>query len=121
MKTPSIFYHQNACLQSRRLFLNHTDCTTLRTTVFTAFAMVAFASNSILCRSALQNAVIDPAGFTALRLISGALVLWLLSICGAIKPDKRIAASGSWVSAAMLFLYAVAFSFAFVRLQAESK
>jgi hypothetical protein len=80
--------------------------------------MTAFAANSILCRKALGEAAIDPAGFTTLRLASGAFVLWLLIIFGAIKRDDRRRSSGSWVSAAMLFLYAVAFSFAFVRLQA---
>lgn len=47
----------------------------LRTWGLTALAMVAFASNSLLCRAALRGAEIDPASFTALRLVAGALVL----------------------------------------------
>jgi FAD/FMN-containing dehydrogenase len=42
----------NACVLSRRNFIRHTDCVWLRTLVFTCFAMVAFAANSILCRLA---------------------------------------------------------------------
>lgn len=98
--------------------MQHADCTWLRTLVYTSFAVTAFAANSILCRFALGAAAIDPASFTTLRLVSGALVLWLLTVFGTIKPDGRTRSSGSWVSAAVLFLYAVAFSFAFVRLQA---
>ena len=44
----------------------------------TALAMLAFAANSLLCRLALRDTAIDPAGFTLIRLVSGALVLWLL-------------------------------------------
>jgi drug/metabolite transporter (DMT)-like permease len=118
MNTLSIPRDRNACVHSKQRFLQHADCAWLRSLVYTSFAMVAFAANSILCRLALGEAAIDPAGFTALRLVSGALVLWLLTIFGTIKRDTRTGSSGSWVSAAMLFLYAVAFSFAYVRLQA---
>jgi drug/metabolite transporter (DMT)-like permease len=106
------------CLRSKHLFLRHADCAWLRTTIFTTFAMAAFATNSIICRLALSSAVIDPAGFTAVRLVSGALVLWLLAVSGAIKGQGRTRSSGSWLSAAMLFIYALCFSFAFVHLQA---
>ena len=46
--------------------------------VWTAVAMLAFAANSLLCRLALHRTDIDAATFTALRLASGGLVLWLL-------------------------------------------
>jgi drug/metabolite transporter (DMT)-like permease len=118
MKTLSILANQNSCLQSKAHFMRHANCAALRTAIFTSFAMVAFAANSILCRKALGTAAIDPAGFTALRLASGALVLGVLVLSGAIRRSGAARSSGSWVSAAMLFLYAVAFSFAFVRLQA---
>jgi drug/metabolite transporter (DMT)-like permease len=118
MKTLSILPNQNICLQSKVHFMRHANCAGLRTAIYTSFAMVAFAANSILCRKALGSAAIDPAGFTALRLASGALVLGVLVLSGAIRRSGAARSSGSWVSAAMLFLYAVAFSFAFVRLQA---
>lgn len=42
---------------------------------YTAFALVAFAFNSILCRLALRGEEADAAGFTAVRLASGAVAL----------------------------------------------
>jgi drug/metabolite transporter (DMT)-like permease len=77
--------------------------------------LVAFAANSVLCRLALGEGVIDPAGFTVLRLVSGAATLWLIVITtnSGSASDER----GSWASAAWLFLYAAAFSFAYVVLE----
>jgi hypothetical protein len=49
-----------------------------RTALLTTFAMLAFASNSLLCRIALRDTSIDAASFTSIRLASGALVLWVL-------------------------------------------
>src|ERR1700730_2035383 len=40
--------------------------------------MIAFASNSLLCRAALQRTSIDAASFTFIRIFSGAVALWLL-------------------------------------------
>lgn len=48
-----------------------------RIAVLTSLAMIAFAGNSLLCRAALKHTSIDAASFTAIRLISGAIVLWL--------------------------------------------
>ncbi len=49
----------------------------LRTLGLTAFAMLAFAGNSVLCRLALKDETIDPAGYTLVRLIAGAVLLAL--------------------------------------------
>ena len=88
----------------------------MHTILLTAFALIAFAANSILCRMALGNGAIDPASFSTVRLVSGAVVLWLIVKASPnVKADKH---SGSWWSASMLFLYAVAFSFAYVSLNA---
>lgn len=76
----------------------------------TALTMVAFAANSVLCRLALQTTPIDPATFTAVRLATGALTLW------AVVRLRHGRAGGSWASAAALFVYAAAFSFAYVGL-----
>jgi drug/metabolite transporter (DMT)-like permease len=94
-----------------------------RSHTFTAIAatvtsMLAFAGNSILCRLALASGAIDPASFTAIRLISGAIALVL--ICIAVRRDAANAKRGSWLAAAMLFLYAVCFSYAYVSLGAAS-
>jgi drug/metabolite transporter (DMT)-like permease len=46
--------------------------------ILTLLAMIAFASNSLLCRAALKKSGIDPATFTLLRIFSGAAALWLV-------------------------------------------
>lgn len=86
----------------------------LRLTGLTAFAMTAFAANSLLCRLALRDGHIDPASFTSLRLVSGALALGLLVRLG--RPSRGW--GGNWVSALALFAYAAAFSFAYLGLTA---
>jgi len=82
----------------------------------TAVAMLAFAGNSLLCRLALRAAHIDAASFTSVRLVSGAVTLWLL--VGLRGGAARLA--GSWGSAAALFAYAIAFSYAYVSLPAST-
>lgn len=77
-------------------------------------AMVAFASNSVLCRLALTSTQIDPASFTSLRLISGSVMLWLLLYR---RPRTQVVA-GSWLSAGALFAYAAGFSYAYRGLSA---
>lgn len=89
----------------------------MRTAALTAAALVGFAANSILCRMALQPRLVDAATFTTIRLVSGALVLLVLD--RALRGSERAARSGgSWASAAALFAYAAAFSFAYVRIGA---
>jgi drug/metabolite transporter (DMT)-like permease len=89
----------------------------VRTASLTALALVAFAANSLLGRLALGEAQIDAASYTSLRLLSGAATLWAiaaLSVAGSGGPRR----GGHWASAVMLFLYAVAFSFAYLSLDA---
>lgn len=84
--------------------------------VLTTLAMLAFAGNSIICRMALQEGAIDAASFSNIRLLSGALALLIiLSLKSSVNKIKQ---SGSWLSALMLFLYALAFSYAYVDLGA---
>ncbi|NMG50371.1 EamA family transporter [Azoarcus communis] len=85
-----------------------------RVLLLTVVAMLAFAANSLLCRIALRETGIDAASFTTLRIASGALVLWL--IVRARRGD--IGRQGSWGSAAALFVYAAAFSYAYLSLPA---
>jgi drug/metabolite transporter (DMT)-like permease len=82
----------------------------------TALAMLAFAGNSLLCRLALADATIDPASFTALRLASGAAMLLL--VLSLTQRRKATTGHGSWLSALMLFVYAVCFSYAYITLSA---
>lgn len=87
---------------------------TARTLMLTVLAMLAFAGNSLLCRAALRDSQIDPTSFTALRLLSGALTLWLLLYL----RKGPSAASGNWYGALALFIYAAAFSYAYLHLDA---
>ncbi|MES2412615.1 MAG: DMT family transporter [Pseudomonadota bacterium] len=80
----------------------------------TVLAMLAFAGNSLLCRLALKTTGIDAASFTALRLVSGALVLY------AIVRQRGTTGTGSWLSALALFVYAAAFSLAYIQLSAAT-
>lgn len=86
-----------------------------RVATLTGLALVAFAGNSILCRMALGGRLMDPAGFTAVRLASGAVTLWLL-LAGRDGGAPRL--QGHWASAAALFTYAAAFSLAYLSLSA---
>jgi len=82
--------------------------------VLTLLAMIAFASNSLLCRAALKHTGIDAASFTLVRIFSGAAALWL------VMKMRRTSwkEAGNWISALALFVYAAAFSFAYVDLAA---
>lgn len=84
----------------------------VRTLLATALAMLAFAGNSLLCRLALRDTALDPASFTGVRLLAGALTLWLLLRLGS-QPAKK---GGSWAGACALFVYAAGFSFAYRQL-----
>jgi drug/metabolite transporter (DMT)-like permease len=84
--------------------------------LYTLIAMVAFASNSLLNRLALGQESIDAVSYTAIRLIAGALTLWLISSLKRNSEAPKV--RGNWISAAMLFLYAITFSFAYLSLSA---
>ncbi len=84
----------------------------LRAGLLTALALAAFASNSILCRLALREEQIDAASFTTIRLVSGAIALWLLF---SLRSKQK--GAGNAISGFMLALYAIAFSFAYVSLE----
>jgi len=83
-----------------------------RPLLLTALAMLVFAGNSLLCRLALRETAIDAASFTAIRLVSGALTLWLLLRLRTARQPM----AGNWPGALALFAYAAAFSFAYLQL-----
>jgi len=87
-----------------------------RVVALTALAMVAFAGNSLLCRQALSGTGIDAASFTTIRLLAGALALWLLVVL----TTRRAGLGGNWPSALALFAYAAGFSFAYRDLSAAT-
>ncbi len=84
--------------------------------LLTVLAMIAFAGNSLLCRAALKHTTIDPVSFTTVRMLSGAIALWLLVRMRAGTHAHR----GNWISAFALFAYAAAFSWAYVNLSAAT-
>jgi threonine/homoserine efflux transporter RhtA len=79
----------------------------LRLAILTLLALTSFAANSILGRVALRDGAIDAASFTALRIVSGALMLALLL---RLRGGRL---GGDWFGAAALAAYAVTFSFAY--------
>ncbi len=84
----------------------------IRLVLLTLAALVAFAANSVLARLALRAGAIDPASYSAIRLATGALMLALIVAAHGRRPG----AAGHWRGAALLALYAVPFSFAYVAL-----
>ena len=89
--------------------------TASKTFGYTFLALIAFAGNSLICRIALKESAIEPAMFTGIRLISGAIVLILIVFLTNKSGKKK--SKGSWFSATMLFMYAAAFSYAYVSLE----
>ncbi len=127
--------------------------------MLTLLAIIAFASNSLLCRAALKQTTVDAATFTFVRIFSGAAALWLIVKMRRRSVVERTARplvdgseirvkfpppqsypkgrgdpfslrektrmrvlswkdAGNWWSALALFIYAAAFSFAYVDLSA---
>lgn len=86
------------------------------------FALIAFAANSVLCRLALRDELIDPVSFTQIRIVSGALTLLIILACQnqgltTLFKDKYLFYSTkSWIAPCMLFAYAIFFSFAYIEL-----
>src|SRR5438034_4685535 len=114
--------------------------TTSRTFILTLLAMIAFASNSLICRAALKQSTVDAATFTFIRIFSGAAALWLVmqirrDMKGAspqcspkgrggsfsLRKEIGMRGIGNWLSALALFAYAAAFSFAYVDLSAGTR
>jgi len=78
-------------------------------------AMLAFAANSLLARLALVQTSIDATSFSVIRLLSGALFLFVFVV---LRQQSLPVRYGSWMSALALFVYAIAFSFAYLQLSA---
>lgn len=80
----------------------------------TIFSLLAFAGNSVLCRLALGENTIDASSFTAIRLLSGAIILIIAATIT--RKANETSSNGSWMAAIMLFIYAVAFSYGYLSL-----
>jgi drug/metabolite transporter (DMT)-like permease len=86
----------------------------VRTAAFTLAALVCFAANSLLTRGALGNGLLDAAGFTIIRLATGAAMLAVLLRARNAPASEK----GTWTSALALAGYAVAFTLAYTRIGA---
>ena len=90
----------------------------MKVILYTSFALIAFAFNSILCRLALGSNAIDAASFTTIRLFSGAVTLLIiLSFRGEKKLQNEAEKKpNNYLSGLFLFIYAICFSFAYIGL-----
>jgi len=89
------------------------------TAALTVATMIAFAANSLLARLALGNGSIDAASYTTLRILSGAAFLFFL-IRRRLGQATISNIPGNWPAAAALFVYAIAFSAAYLALGAAT-
>ncbi|HZX95723.1 MAG TPA: DMT family transporter [Myxococcales bacterium] len=87
-----------------------------RLALICCLTLCAFAANSLLCRGALGSGQAGAASFTAVRLLSGAAVLWLLTRL--LRPARSAPTNAGWASATALLLYAAPFSWAYLRIGA---
>ena len=85
----------------------------IRLLLLCLLAMVGFAANSLLARAAIGAGTIDAAGYSLVRLAAGAAMLAVLA-----SVSRVPIFGGSWLGAIALAAYAVAFSFAYVRIGA---
>lgn len=88
----------------------------MQTLLLLGVVLTAFAANSILCRLALGSTHSDPVSFTAIRIASGAVCLaGLLLLRGELR-FRGVNPGGVF----FLYLYAICFSLAYVRLDAAT-
>ena len=105
----------------------------MKTLLLTTLALIAVAFHSIVCRLALRGDEADAGGFTAVRLVSGAITLVVISyLCGSPRVSKGVTSNlsitpllkrgllhyGNWPAAIYLFGYAICFSLAYLQLTA---
>jgi drug/metabolite transporter (DMT)-like permease len=76
--------------------------------------MVAFAANSLLCRMALGQQLIDAASFTSVRIVAGAITLGIITV----PHWRKSGLVPNWIAVAALSCYMVFFSFAYLTLTA---
>ena len=82
--------------------------------LLTITAMFAFAANSLLCRMALGQGLIDAASYTSVRIVTGAIMLIALT-AGRWRGGR---VSADWRGVVSLSTYMIAFSFSYISLDA---
>ncbi|MEM9578690.1 MAG: DMT family transporter [Pseudomonadota bacterium] len=88
----------------------------MRLFLLTSFTMIAFASNSILTRMAIEPGFIDPISFALIRVLAGAVFLCLMVLLKAGKLPWT--GRGRLLGASSLAVYMIGFSLAYVTLDA---
>ncbi|MGB7268293.1 MAG: DMT family transporter [Albidovulum sp.] len=88
----------------------------MRLFVLTALVMTAFAANSVLNRLALKGDAIGALDFAAIRLVSGAVFLGVLALV--LRRGLPVLVPRHVLGAAMLLLYVLGFSQAYLALDA---
>ena len=89
---------------------------TVKTFFLCFITMIAFAANSVLCRLALNETSISPLLFTAVRLISGGIIL--LPIIYWNRKNIKLDLIDSIKKGIPLFTYALFFSLAYIQIGA---
>ncbi|MBD1559002.1 DMT family transporter [Vibrio sp. S9_S30] len=93
----------------------------IKTQLYILFAMMAFAGNSVLCRLALADGKIDPGTFTSIRLISGAITLFVLVMLSTKNRSPSLFSNEFSIKGSLLlFGYAITFSYAYIDLATGS-
>ncbi len=97
---------------------NFQPITAGRTILLTAFALMAFAANSVFNRLALGSNAIDASSYVGIRLLSGAAALWLLNSLSKrhfriVQRPFRTHLIPRFLPAFYLFAYGITFSFAY--------
>ena len=88
----------------------------MRLLLLTTAALTGFSANSLLTRAALQTGRLDALSFVGVRLVSGAVMLWLILRW---RREPAIREDGSQGSAAALFGYAILFTVAYILIGAS--
>lgn len=88
----------------------------LKLIILIVITLFFFSTSSLLARAALINSSIDPISFTFFRLFFGSITL--LAILYIKEKTLNLDMKKNWSSSFMLFLYAIAFSFAYINLDA---
>jgi len=82
----------------------------------TGVALLFLSANSLLAKAALINSYIDAYSFTFYRIVSGAFTLLILIYFK--QKTITLSKNKNWLSAFMLFLYAITFSYSYLNLEA---
>lgn len=88
----------------------------LRLLLLISLTLFFFSTSSILCRLALMQNYIDAYSFTFYRLFFGVVTLYILIVYKHKTIPFKI--KQNWLSAFMLFAYALSFSYAYINLDA---